>query len=60
LGAEPTEVVVTWADIGVAGERVVRDLWRQKDLGTFDGEFSTAVAPHGVVLVRISPETAAP
>jgi len=32
----------------------VRDLWRQKDLGDFEGEFSTAVASHGVVLVKIS------
>jgi alpha-galactosidase len=32
----------------------VRDLWRQKDLGAFDGEFSTVVPRHGTVLVKIS------
>jgi len=33
----------------------VRDLWRQKDLGTFDGGFETEVPRHGVVLVRLFP-----
>jgi alpha-galactosidase len=34
---------------------VVRDLWRQKDLGSFKGKFETKVASHGVVLVRLIP-----
>ena len=42
-----------WKDLGLAGPRLVRDAWRQKDLGTFDGGFEAAVGPHGVVLVRI-------
>ena len=44
-----------WADLGVAGKQIVRDLWRQKDLGTFEGQFSAAVGRHGVVLVRLRP-----
>ncbi|MFZ4477999.1 MAG: hypothetical protein ACOYPR_22580 [Saprospiraceae bacterium] len=32
----------------------MRDLWRQKDLGVFSGNFSTEVPPHGVVLVKIN------
>jgi len=47
-------VTVKWSDLGVSGRQTVRDLWRQKDLGDFEGEFSTAVASHGVVLVKIS------
>jgi len=31
---------------------IARDLWRQKDLGEFEGTFKAAVNPHGVVLVR--------
>jgi alpha-galactosidase len=31
----------------------VRDLWRQKDLGKFEGEFKASVPRHGVVLVRL-------
>jgi alpha-galactosidase len=48
-------VAVRWADLGVAGPRRVRDLWRRKDLGVFDGKFETRVLVHGVVLVRVSP-----
>ncbi|MCP5546646.1 MAG: putative Ig domain-containing protein [Akkermansiaceae bacterium] len=32
---------------------IVRDLWRQKDLGEFQGKFDTQVAPHGVVMIRL-------
>jgi alpha-galactosidase len=60
LGMEPTKVAVTWSDVDLEGKQVVRDLWRQKDLGTFASEFSSTVAPHGVVLVKVSPETVAP
>jgi len=31
-----------------------RDLWRQKDLGQFQGEFYMTVAPHGAEMVRVS------
>jgi hypothetical protein len=34
---------------------VARDLWRQKDLGTFDGKFTANVSANGVVLVKIRP-----
>jgi alpha-galactosidase len=47
------EITVRWSDIGLSGRRLVRDLWRQKDLGTYDERFSAVVPSHGVVLVRI-------
>jgi alpha-galactosidase len=50
---EPRTVTVRWFDLGLAGPQVVRDLWRQKDLGTFSEEFEARVLVHGVVLVRI-------
>jgi alpha-galactosidase len=34
---------------------MARDLWRQKDIGTSDNEFSAKVPRHGVVLVKLSP-----
>jgi len=55
---EPRTVTVRWSDLGLAGPHTVRDLWRQKDLGTFDGKFEARVLVHGVVLVRISPQPA--
>jgi hypothetical protein len=30
-------------------------VWRQKDLGIFDGEFAKPVAPHGAEVVKIIP-----
>jgi alpha-galactosidase len=49
----PTTVTARWTDLGVTGKQVVRDLWRQKDLGKFQGEFQAMVPRHGVVLVKI-------
>jgi len=51
----PRTVTVEWSDLGIRGPRRVRDLWRQRDLGVFDGEFRAPVLVHGVVLVRIGP-----
>jgi len=36
-GEAPATVTVSWSDAGVSGKQRVRDLWRQKDLGVFDG-----------------------
>jgi alpha-galactosidase len=55
ISPTPATAVASWADLKISGAQIVRDLWRQKDLGGFDKEFSATVAPHGVVLVRIHP-----
>jgi alpha-galactosidase len=45
-----------WGDVTAAkGPMRVRDLWRQRDLGEFDGKFESFVPSHGVVLVRLIP-----
>jgi len=46
-------VTLRWTDLGIKGKYIVRDLWRQKDLGTFDEEFSADIKRHGVLLVGI-------
>lgn len=48
-------ISVSWADLGISGEQVVRDLWRQKDLGGFTDKFEVEVSYHGVAFVKISP-----
>jgi alpha-galactosidase len=48
-------VSAPWLQLGIYGKQRVHDLWRQKDLGTFEKEFRAKVPPHGVVLVRIFP-----
>jgi alpha-galactosidase len=52
---EETTVTAKWADLGISGKQLVRDLWRQQDVGTVDGQFEVKVPRHGVVLVKISP-----
>ena len=54
IGAMEATVTANWPDLKLTGKQTVRDLWRQKDLGVFDEKFDAKVAPHGVVLVRIS------
>lgn len=52
-GDNEATVTARWSDLGVSGPRLVRDLWRQKDLGSKTDQFQTTVAGHGVVLVRL-------
>ena len=52
-GESEATVTVKWSDLGMTGKQIVRDLWRQKDLGPFDGSFSAPVGRHGVVLIRL-------
>jgi alpha-galactosidase len=47
-------VTAKWTDLKLSGPQAVRDLWRQKNLGQADGEFSLTVAPHGAELVKVS------
>lgn len=54
-GMKPATITVYWTQAGLkAGSRVVRDLWREKNLGVFKNSYTAAVAPKGVVLVKIS------
>jgi len=50
----PVVVELKWEDIGIEGKHMVRDAWRQTDIGEYRNKFSAMVPPHGVVLVRIS------
>jgi alpha-galactosidase len=48
-------MTVQWTAIGLAaGAATVRDLWNQKDLGSFTNSYTaTSVPMHGVVLLKI-------
>jgi alpha-galactosidase len=52
-GSWKSEIKISWSDLGLKGKLAVRDLWRQKDLGTFENAFTASVPRHGVVLVKI-------
>ncbi len=52
-GEKETRVTVLWSDLGISGRQKVRDLWRQKDLGSFDEKFIAKVGRHGVMMIRL-------
>jgi alpha-galactosidase len=53
-GEKKAEITADLTLLGFTGRCAIRDLWHQKDLGTFNAQFTTSVAPHGVVLVKVS------
>lgn len=53
----PSKVTARWSDIGLSGKARVRDLWAHADLGEAADAFSSEVAPHGVVMIKVMPET---
>jgi len=58
-GDVPVEITATWRDLEVKGPQLVRDVWRQRDLGPSDGEYRARVPRHGVLLLRMRPAAAA-
>jgi alpha-galactosidase len=54
LSEQSRTMPVTWQELGISGERRGRDLWRQKDIGSFRDQYSASVNRHGVMLVRLS------
>jgi alpha-galactosidase len=54
-GEMEIDVTAKWSDLGLTGNQRVRDLWRQKDLGEFDGSFTANVGRHATCLIRLWP-----
>jgi alpha-galactosidase len=54
LGGEPMKIKVDFPELKLKPKELARDLWRQKNLGTFDDNFESEVPAHGVVLVKLS------
>lgn len=46
-------ITLKWSDLGIKGKYMVRDLWRQRDLGIYENEFKANVAEHGVVMISV-------
>ncbi len=47
---------LNFGELHFSGNMKVYDLWRQKELGIFEGHFDTEVPYHGVTLVKLTPE----
>jgi len=54
LRPKKAKMVLKGEDIGIYGKFSVRDVWRQKDIGTFTGGYEAEVPYHGVVLLKIT------
>lgn len=57
LASQPRNISVTWTELGIRGKRTARDLWRQRNIGSFDKAFAAEVPRHGVALVRLLRES---
>ena len=55
LGAQASGATLSFSDLGLTGNQSIRDCWRQKDLGAFQGSFTpgAAIPAHGVLLLRL-------
>jgi len=54
LAELPRAMTLDFSILPLAGKRNVRDFWRHRDLGTYEGQFTTSVPRHGVALLRLS------
>jgi alpha-galactosidase len=52
---EKATVSASYKDLGITGTWIIRDLWKQKDLGIHSEKVQAEVEPHGVVLVKLMP-----
>jgi alpha-galactosidase len=53
-GLQAVDMTATWEELGISGRRTVRDLWQQRDAGSFERAFTTKVPAHGAVMFRVS------
>lgn len=53
----PQKISINLRMLGMYGEKTVRDVWRQKDVGKISGKerYTATVPAHGVVLLKVYP-----
>ncbi len=54
LSESSRKMSVNLTELGLDGSWKIRDLWRQKEIGSVNGALSSEVAAHGVAFVRLS------
>ncbi len=56
-GATDTQLTVSWTELKVqSGKALVRDLWRNQDIGLNTGSYSVVVPTHGTAMIKVTPE----
>jgi alpha-galactosidase len=52
--ADSVKIHVAFFELGIVGQYKVRDLWNNKDIGTYTNEFAPEIKNHGAGLYRFS------
>jgi len=54
--AATAAITVNWSDLGIdpTQSETVRDIWNKADLGSFTNSFTSAVASHGVTMLKLA------
>jgi len=52
-GGKSAEIEVGWDEFGECCEQRLYDVWRQKDIGTYDGGISVKLSPNGVAVFKL-------
>lgn len=52
---KPRSFKLDLTKLGLEGKWTIRDVWRQKNLGTYADSFTTNIRHHGVVMIRLFP-----
>jgi alpha-galactosidase len=55
-GEVPAKITIKWSEFGASGKYLVRDLWREKNIGSFSNEFTATVPRHGTMMLRVVKE----
>jgi alpha-galactosidase len=53
-GDAAAQLSIDFAQAGIKGKAMVRDLWAQKDMGIFKNSYRQQVNSHGALLLRIA------
>ncbi len=53
LANEPRVLSADWLGLGLKGRQMVRDVWRQQNIGSFEKSYTSTVSAHGAVLIRL-------
>jgi len=54
IGNKAHDVVINFAQLGLKGKIVVRDLWKKKDISIFRNQYSQNINAHGAALLKLS------
>lgn len=54
-GSQTINITVNWKDLYISGQHTIRDVWKKQNVGISATEFTSSVAPHQTIFLRITP-----